>query len=106
MATIGKAALLRFARTATPVVDLVWASVAEAATVVACAEDLVEDLVVAAASAADVVALVVASAVEDLAEVPLADPALSPLPAPSLLTPSLTTLLPAAIEARSSMFAT
>jgi hypothetical protein len=106
MATIGKAVLSRFVRTATPVVDLAWASVAEVALAVACAEDSVEDSVVAAALAADVVVLEVASAVEDSAEVPLADPASSPLPAPSLLIPSLTTLLLAATEERSSMSAT
>lgn len=106
MATIGKAVSSRFARTATPVVDPVWVSVAGVALAVACAEDLVEDSLAAVVLAADVVVLEVASAVEDSAEVPLGDPASSPPLAPSLLTLSLITPPPAVTEERSSMFAT
>lgn len=77
------------------------AEVALAAAV--CAEDLARDSVAEVASEEDAEDLVEAlEAVEASEEVRLPAPVSSPLPAPSLQTPSLTLLPLAPTEARSS----
>lgn len=89
-----------------PEVDLAWASVAEVAMAVACAEDLEEDLVAAVVLAEDVVVSEAALVVEASVEVLLAAQVSSPLPAPSLPTLSLILLPPAPRGEKSSTFAT
>jgi hypothetical protein len=89
-----------------PVVDLAWASVAEVAMAVACAEDLEEDLEAAVVLAEDVVVSEAALVVEASVEVLLAAQVSSPLPAPSLPTLSLILLPPAPRGEKLSTFAT
>lgn len=106
MAMTGKVVLLKSARTAMLAADLAWASVAEVAMAVVCAEDLEEDLEAAAVLAEGVEVSEAALVVEASVEVLLAAQVSNPLPAPSLLTLSLTSLPPARRGEKSSTFAT
>lgn len=104
-ATTGRAESLRFARTDMPAAVLAWASAA-AAAMAECEVDLAEALVVVEDLAGAVEASAAVSAAEVASVAAQAVPALSPLPAPSLLTPSLTSLLPVLNAVRPSMSAT